>query len=48
MSKNNFLVKVVVQGDSNFTSLTRNPIKKLVKIMKRQGYIPLILGFKCV
>jgi hypothetical protein len=32
----------IVQGDSSFTARTINPIKKLVKIMKRWGYIPFI------
>jgi hypothetical protein len=32
----------IVQGDSSFTARTINPIKKLVKIMKRGGYIPFI------
>jgi hypothetical protein len=35
-----------VQGDSSFTVRIINPIKKLVKITKRWGYIPLIQSHK--
>jgi hypothetical protein len=36
---------LIVPCESSFTARTINPIKKLVKITKLSGYIPLVQGY---